>query len=144
MKALESGTAGHYTWVAATVYSNSAAGYQLGSGDPVMAIGGFNGTDPAPTLAQSEHYVADKKIHYFISVRGGGSRQTGAPRAPAAGQITQWVETHFAAGDTRTASRSTTCRAPSEVRCVALHDVPPKRIGMPALLRRGRLRVPIH
>ena len=51
MKALES-DAGSYTWVAATVNSNSAAGYQLATDDPVMAIGGFNGTDPAPTLAE--------------------------------------------------------------------------------------------
>ena len=33
---------------------------------PVMAVGGFNGTDPAPTLAQFQQYVADGKIHYFI------------------------------------------------------------------------------
>src|SRR5205085_5863252 len=35
-----------YTWVAAAVGSNTAAGYQLATDDPVMAIGGFNGTDP--------------------------------------------------------------------------------------------------
>ena len=65
--------AGHYTWAAATVSANSAAGYQLASGEPVMAIGGFNGTDPAPTLAQFEKYVAEGKIHYFIAGgRGGG------------------------------------------------------------------------
>ena len=63
--------AGHYTWVAATTNSNSAAGYQLASDDPVMAIGGFNGTDPAPTLAQFEKYVAEGKIHYYIAGGGG-------------------------------------------------------------------------
>ena len=35
-----------------------------------MAIGGFNGSDPAPTLASSRSYVADGKVHYFIG--GGG------------------------------------------------------------------------
>ena len=64
--------AGRYTWAAATVNSNNAAGYQLGSGEPVMAIGGFNGTDPAPTLAQFEKYVSEGKIHYFISGSAGG------------------------------------------------------------------------
>ncbi len=83
-----------YTWVAATVNSNSAAGYQLATDDPVMAIGGFNGTDPAPTLAQFERDVADTKIHYFIS--GGGGPGTGAT-GTAAGQITAWVESHFSA-----------------------------------------------
>lgn len=42
-----------YTWVAAAVGSQSAAGLQLGTGEPVMAIGGFNGTDPSPTLELS-------------------------------------------------------------------------------------------
>ena len=64
--------AGTYRWVAATVNSNSAAGYQLATDDPVMAIGGFNGTDPAPTLAQFETYVRHGDIHYFIAGAGGG------------------------------------------------------------------------
>ena len=93
VKALEAG-ANRYTWVAATVNSNSAAGYQLATGDPVMAIGGFNGTDPAPTLAQFERDVAEKKIHYFIA--GGRGLGTGSSGSTA-GQITQWVESHFAA-----------------------------------------------
>ncbi|MEU5868688.1 hypothetical protein ABZ815_46490 [Nonomuraea sp. NPDC047529] len=36
------------TWTAATVGSNNAAAYQLATGLPVMAVGGFNDTDPAP------------------------------------------------------------------------------------------------
>ena len=48
-----------------------SSGYQLATGDPVMAIGGFNGTDPAPTLAEFERYVAEGKIHYYISGGGG-------------------------------------------------------------------------
>jgi 4-amino-4-deoxy-L-arabinose transferase-like glycosyltransferase len=93
VKALEA-DAGAYTWVAATVNSNSAAGYQLATDDPVMAIGGFNGTDPAPTLAQFERYVAEKKIHYFIS---GGSGPGNGSSGTTASQITQWVESHFTA-----------------------------------------------
>ncbi len=86
--------ASHYTWVAATVNSNSAAGYQLASGDPVMAIGGFNGTDPAPTLAQFEKFVAEGKIHYFIA-GGGGFGGAGGGSNDDASQITSWVESHF-------------------------------------------------
>jgi 4-amino-4-deoxy-L-arabinose transferase-like glycosyltransferase len=93
VKALEANAA-NYTWVAATVDSNSAAGYQLATGDPVMAIGGFNGTDPAPTLAQFQRDVADRKIHFFISGGfGPGNGSTGT----TAGKITQWVESHFTA-----------------------------------------------
>ena len=78
--------ASRYTWVAATVNSNNAAGYQLASGDPVMAIGGFNGTDPSPTLAQFEKYVSEGKIHYYIAGGGGGVGGVGGAAAvrPAA------------------------------------------------------------
>src|SRR6185369_17965702 len=42
--------AGAYTWAAATIGANNAAGYQLASGEAIMPIGGFNGSDPSPTL----------------------------------------------------------------------------------------------
>ncbi len=93
-KALQA-NASRYTWAAATVNSNNAAGYQLASGEPVMAIGGFNGTDPAPTLAQFERYVAAGKIHYFIASGGGFGGGTGG--SDDASQITSWVESHFTA-----------------------------------------------
>ena len=80
--------------------SNNAAGYQLASGEPVMAIGGFNGTDPAPTLAQFERYVSEGKIHYFIAerrrVRRRVRRRCRRARIDAS-QITSWVESHFTA-----------------------------------------------
>ena len=44
-------------------------------GDPVMAIGGFNGTDPWPTLAEFQQYVSEGKIHYFIGGGQGGRRR---------------------------------------------------------------------
>jgi 4-amino-4-deoxy-L-arabinose transferase-like glycosyltransferase len=81
--------AASYTWAAAVVRSNSAAGYQLATGKPVMAIGGFNGTDPAPTLAQFEQLVRAGKVHYFIS----GSMMRGG----TAQQITAWVAQNFTA-----------------------------------------------
>ncbi|MFF3496508.1 ArnT family glycosyltransferase [Streptomyces sp. NPDC002795] len=74
--------AGDYTWVAATIGSQNQSSYQLATGDPVMAIGGFNGTDPSPTLAQFKQYVEDGKIHYFI---GSGSSS----------KITKWVAANF-------------------------------------------------
>ena len=80
--------------------SNNAAGYQLASGEPVMAIGGFNGTDPAPTLAQFEKYVAEGKIHYYIAGGGGfggGGGSAARSSSDDASQITSWVESHFTA-----------------------------------------------
>jgi 4-amino-4-deoxy-L-arabinose transferase-like glycosyltransferase len=95
--------ASQYKWVAAITRSNSAAGYQLASGDPVMAIGGFNGTDPAPTLAQFEAYVRAGKIHYYISsggIGGGGAFGGGGVGGGSGGdasKISSWVASHFTA-----------------------------------------------
>lgn len=72
--------------------ANQAAGYQLATNDPIMAIGGFNGTDPAPTLAQFERDVATGKIHYFIATK---ARTGGGTTTDTASAITTWVEAHF-------------------------------------------------
>jgi hypothetical protein len=84
---------GSFTWVAAAVGANNAAGYQLATGDPVMAIGGFNGSDPSPTLAQFQQDVREGRIHWFIA--GGGFRSDGG--SDQAQQIAAWVEQNFSA-----------------------------------------------
>ncbi|GAB2848576.1 hypothetical protein GCM10027176_60070 [Actinoallomurus bryophytorum] len=89
--------AGAYTWAAATVGSNTAAGYQLATGKPVMAIGGFNGTDPAPSLARFQQYVHAGRIHYFLAgsmARGRGGDSGGSDDAQ---QITAWIAQTFPA-----------------------------------------------
>ncbi len=85
-----------YTWVAAAIGSNTASGYQLATELPVMAIGGFNGSDPSPTLAQFKRYVADGEIHYFI---GGGSGGGGGMNAggSTSSEISTWVSDNFTA-----------------------------------------------
>ncbi|KMS81343.1 glycosyl transferase [Streptomyces leeuwenhoekii] len=88
---LETG-ADRYTWAAAAVGSQNAASYQLATGEPVMAIGGFNGTDPSPTLAQFRQYVADGRIHYFI---GGGTGGRMGGDSGSSAQIASWVEARF-------------------------------------------------
>ena len=91
--------AGSYTWVAAAVGSNNAAGYQLATEEPVMAVGGFNGTDPAPTLAQFQALVAAKKIHYFVgggTAMGGRGASTDTGGSDDAARIAAWVQENFA------------------------------------------------
>jgi 4-amino-4-deoxy-L-arabinose transferase-like glycosyltransferase len=94
MKALLQADADQYTWVAAAVGSQTASGYQLATDDPVMAIGGFNGTDPSPTLAQFQQYVAEGKIHYFIGGGGFGGMRGGSGDSS---QIAEWVAANFEA-----------------------------------------------
>ncbi len=88
-----------FRWTAAAVGANNAAGYQLASGRAIMAIGGFNGTDPTPTLARFEQYVHAGDIHYFIASGGaGGGGGAGGPAGSATSTaITQWVEQNFTA-----------------------------------------------
>jgi 4-amino-4-deoxy-L-arabinose transferase-like glycosyltransferase len=97
LTALLKQNAGRYTWAAAAVGSNNAAGYQLATGEPVMALGGFNGTDPAPTLARFQQYVREKKIHYFIATSlpmGGGRASSGSDDAQ---RIATWVAKTYTA-----------------------------------------------
>ncbi len=93
-----------YTWVAATTGANAASGYQLATQQPVMAIGGFNGSDPSPTLAEFQQYVADGEIHYYLSGgegagpgggRGGPGGGTSAGESTSA-EISTWVAESFA------------------------------------------------
>jgi 4-amino-4-deoxy-L-arabinose transferase-like glycosyltransferase len=85
--------AANYTWVAATVTSDAAAEYQLATRDPVMPVGGFDGTDPSPTLSAFKADVAAGKIHYFI----GGSDGQGKGSVSASSSIARWVEANFTA-----------------------------------------------
>jgi 4-amino-4-deoxy-L-arabinose transferase-like glycosyltransferase len=90
--------ASSYDWAAAAVGSQTAAGLQLASEVPVMSIGGFNGSDPSPTLAQFQQYVATGRIHWFVaSGRGGFGGGPGGANggSQAASQITAWVEQNY-------------------------------------------------
>ncbi|WP_409431227.1 ArnT family glycosyltransferase [Mycobacterium sp. SMC-16] len=91
--------AGKYRWAAAVVGSTNAAGYQLAARVPVMAIGGFNGTDPAPTLAQFQQYVAAGQVHYFVegSVKMGWGPHGQDDAKQESQQIATWVGQHFTA-----------------------------------------------
>ncbi|GAA2143229.1 glycosyltransferase family 39 protein [Nocardioides koreensis] len=84
-----------FTWVGAAVGSNAASGYQLATGEPVMAIGGFNGSDPSPTLGEFQRRVADGEVHWFIA--GGGTG--GGPNASGSTstEIAAWVAASFEA-----------------------------------------------
>ena len=50
------------TWVTATVGSETAANYQLELSRGVLPIGGFDGTDPYPTLEQFQVMVSEGKV----------------------------------------------------------------------------------
>src|ERR1019366_1415662 len=82
--------ASSYKWVAAAEGSEAAAPLQLATGDAVMAIGGFNGTDPWPTLAAFKELVAKHEVHYYV---GQGSESFGGGQGSSA--IVKWVAANF-------------------------------------------------
>ena len=81
------------TWAAAAVGSNNAAGYQLAGGRPVLAVGGFNGTDPFPTLEQFQAYVRNGEIRYFL----GGALMQGNSGSDLSARIADWVAQNYPA-----------------------------------------------
>ena len=76
-------------WSAAAIGAMSAAPLQLASDTPVMSIGGFVGSDPAPTLAQFQQDVAARQIHYFVTggQAGGQNHGNGAQPGDAGGRV---------------------------------------------------------
>lgn len=82
-------------WAAATSGAQAAAPLELASGRPVIGIGGFTGSDPAPTLSQFQRYVASGQVSYFVDDgRGGGGHNDSS--GPAT-KITAWVTANFTA-----------------------------------------------
>jgi 4-amino-4-deoxy-L-arabinose transferase-like glycosyltransferase len=76
-------------WSAATAGSSSAAALELASSSSVMAIGGYSGTDPTPTLAQFQAAVRNEAVRYYVATPGRGHG--------LAGPITAWVAQHYTA-----------------------------------------------
>ncbi len=73
-------------WSAATMGAQSSATLSLASDTTVMGIGGFSGSDPAPTLEQFQVLVAAGQVHYFVAGGGFGHGDSA---------ITTWVQQHF-------------------------------------------------
>lgn len=80
-------------WIAAVNSANESAPVQLSSGQPVMAIGGFNGSDSTLTLAQFKQLVKEGKIRYYVTSSGQGkSGDTGGAGGPGGNsEIASWA-----------------------------------------------------
>jgi 4-amino-4-deoxy-L-arabinose transferase-like glycosyltransferase len=81
------------------VGANGAAALELGSNTSVMAIGGFSGSDPFPTLDQFKQMVTEGQISYFVpgNAFGGadGFGGRGGGNGSSSSAITQWVQATF-------------------------------------------------
>jgi 4-amino-4-deoxy-L-arabinose transferase-like glycosyltransferase len=87
-------TATHTDWSAAIARSSAAAGLELSTHTAVMAIGGFSGSDPVPTLSQFQRYVAEHRVAYYIAADDGRDRGPfGGSGAHA--DIAAWVAKNY-------------------------------------------------
>ena len=62
---------GSARWIVAASSSSQAAPIQLAAGQPVMAMGGFNGSDPVPSLDQLKGYIASGELRFVIAQGAG-------------------------------------------------------------------------
>ncbi|WP_426939821.1 glycosyltransferase family 39 protein [Pseudarthrobacter sp. S6] len=79
-------------WAAATYTAQNAALYQLQSGRPIIPLGGWLGTDPAPTLARFKNLVSEHRIGYLIWQQ---DLLDGGELSPDTQGITEWVRNNF-------------------------------------------------
>ena len=58
----------------------------------MIALGGFNGSEPFPSLALFQHYVSVGKVHYLIAGSTGGANNGGGSDTSA---LAMWVVANF-------------------------------------------------
>jgi 4-amino-4-deoxy-L-arabinose transferase-like glycosyltransferase len=76
---------GGATWLVAVSSAQSASSIILQTGRPVIAMGGFTGTDPALTVTKQQKYVAEGKLRYVMT----GDRM--GPGGGGDSTVTSWV-----------------------------------------------------
>ncbi|HKT37991.1 MAG TPA: hypothetical protein VJR48_06430, partial [Ktedonobacterales bacterium] len=95
---------GSARYLLAALNSQTAAPYIIASGQPVIALGGFSGSDQILSLSQLQALVNSGAIRYFLLDGGGGGFGGGN------GQLVSWVAsscTQVAASDYGGASSGT-------------------------------------
>jgi 4-amino-4-deoxy-L-arabinose transferase-like glycosyltransferase len=78
---------GGATWLVAVSSAQGASSAILSTGKPVMAMGGFTGSDPAMTVDKLKEYVSSGELKY-IMIGGGGP--VGFDRGSS--EVTDWVK----------------------------------------------------
>jgi 4-amino-4-deoxy-L-arabinose transferase-like glycosyltransferase len=79
---------GSARYLLATLNSQTAAPYIIASGQPVIALGGFSGSDQILSLSQLQALVSSGAIRYFLLDGGGGGF---GGQGGGNGQLVSWV-----------------------------------------------------
>lgn len=79
------------TWILAVPSSHTAANLIIGTGKPVMCLGGFTGSDQVLNETALRHYISQGKVRYFLgSASGDDGEDTGSGNAA----LFSWVSGH--------------------------------------------------
>ncbi|MFG6200119.1 glycosyltransferase family 39 protein [Nonomuraea sp. JJY05] len=76
---------GDATWLVAVDSAQSASSIILSTGEAVIAMGGFTGSDPAMTVAKLKEYVSSGQLKYILIGGDDGRRGTDS-------SVTEWVK----------------------------------------------------
>ncbi|MYX46971.1 hypothetical protein GTW59_38950, partial [Streptomyces sp. SID89] len=80
-------------WLLAVSNSQSAAQLILSSGQPVISMWGWSGSDKAMTLARLKELVKKGELHY-IQLGGGMGGGPGGGSGSVTSEVTAWVQKH--------------------------------------------------
>ncbi|WP_344490207.1 ArnT family glycosyltransferase [Nonomuraea monospora] len=84
---------GDARWLVAVSGAQQAAGIILSTGEPVIAMGGFTGQDPAMTVAKLQDYIRNGELRHILLNASAG------PRKGAISAVTAWVRQNGALVD---------------------------------------------
>ena len=86
---------GNAKYLLVTFGAQAAASYITATGDNIMPVGGFDGNDSAPILAQFKKMVAAGEVKYVLADGGRGGMT--ASTQSTSSQIQFWVNANCAA-----------------------------------------------
>jgi 4-amino-4-deoxy-L-arabinose transferase-like glycosyltransferase len=75
-----------YFYLVAVTNSQQASSIALGTGQPVLAMGGFMGSDPAMTVERLQQMIANREVRFVMA--GGGGFRSGSS------SVSQWVQSN--------------------------------------------------
>ncbi|NMI61689.1 MULTISPECIES: glycosyltransferase family 39 protein [unclassified Streptomyces] len=93
------------TWLLAVATDQTASSIILESGQPVISMGGWSGSDNAMTLAKLKSLVKSGKLHYIIVSSDGGQGTNS--------EIATWVKAHGTAVKSSAYSSGSSSTTPS-------------------------------
>ncbi|WP_217143970.1 glycosyltransferase family 39 protein [Streptomyces sp. AC627_RSS907] len=120
------------TWLLAVSSSQSAAQLILGSGEPVISMWGWSGSDDAMTLTRLKELVGKGELHY-VQVGGQGMGGAMGGGSGASAEVTQWVREHGTAVEEdeygASSSSSSTASSPSTDSTSSVYRLDPSDVN---------------